>query len=175
MKVIAFFFLLILTTNSCSQSISNPYLQELNKVYPDFTSKGWIIQSIDQVSGVENAYKLRLKRNIGDTTERVEFDKSVSRVKPHNFVYDLVCIKTYRDRGYTYYSRFTWNNNQFNLQYRYRVKEASVDSRNEFIIGKYYFLYLHDGLTGKQAKYFMEHKDSLKIIRGNDLPPLPDN
>ena len=44
----------------------------------------------------------------------------------------------------------------------------------EFITGKYQYLYSRLKLSEGQHCFFEMHKDSLRSIRGNDLPPLPE-
>lgn len=54
------------------------------------------------------------------------------------------------------------------------VHFVPIDSL-DFTVGKYYYVYLHNGVNLAQQQYFMVHKDSLLKIRGNNLPNLPED
>lgn len=58
---------------------------------------------------------------------------------------------------------------QFHL--RYSIKGVA---HNEFVEGKYMWMYLNDKLTKGQRNYFEANRDSLTRVKGDDLANLPE-
>jgi len=55
--------------------------------------------------------------------------------------------------------------------YKYRRED---EAEMVFVSGKYYYQYLEGLLNEHQQKYFLQNKDSLMQIRGNNLSTLPE-
>lgn len=86
-----------------------------------------------------------------------------------NYVYDIELSKIYDGNDSSYFESI---NEDFTRKYSLKY---TPKGREIFIIGKYYYLYEHDLLDKNQRAYFIQHLDSLKEVKGNDLPPLPSN
>jgi hypothetical protein len=66
-------------------------------------------------------------------------------------------------------------NDQLDTLWEYIHFEEITDLNQEiFIKGKYLYMYRNHLLTERQKKYYEIHKDSLKNVKGNDLPNLPE-
>ncbi|AHM62931.1 hypothetical protein D770_23430 [Flammeovirgaceae bacterium 311] len=77
-------------------------------------------------------------------------------------------VRTYTDSTHMYL--IGSDNDAF---YIYREPNEG-DRELEFITGKYFYLYSTSRLTEGQSCYYKMYADSLKTIKGNDLPPLPE-
>lgn len=56
------------------------------------------------------------------------------------------------------------------------IYTTTLDNKGElvFVVGKYEYMYTSMELNWGQRLYYEINRDSLKLIRGNDLPPLPE-
>ncbi len=56
------------------------------------------------------------------------------------------------------------------------IYTTSLYNKGEFVfvVGKYEYLYTSMELNWGQRLYYEKYRDSLKLIRGNNLPPLPE-
>lgn len=86
-----------------------------------------------------------------------------------NYAYDIELSKIYDGNDSSYFESI---NEDFTRKY---ALKSTLKGIEVFIIGKYYYLYEYDLLNKNQRAYFMLHLDSLKNVRGNELPPLPSN
>jgi len=110
-----------------------------------------------------------LKRVYGDTT----YFMGIFKLKP-NLQYKIdSCIlelayfkKNYSDKEYCYHLEMAKDTIYF-----YKSPINHEDSLI-FIVGKYYYQWSNGLLDGEGMHYFLENMDSLKRVRGNDLPDL---
>ena len=77
--------------------------------------------------------------------------------------------KIYKEKEKYVKTQFSDN---FDTLFIFKSPDAIMDQK-DFVMGKYLYLYLNDYLSLGQKKFFEVHQDSLKLIRGNDLAPLP--
>ena len=56
------------------------------------------------------------------------------------------------------------------------IYTTTLDNKGDFdfIVGKYEYMYTSMELNWGQKLYYEKYRDSLKSVRGNDLPPLPE-
>ena len=94
-----------------------------------------------------------------------------------------MCVfKTLNDDSYLYYYVQNWKEDGWKYElriaddtlYSFRSKESDI----EFIMGEYEFrrrgnMKTHPRLDSLEIIYYDLHRDSLRKIRGNNLPPLP--
>lgn len=77
-------------------------------------------------------------------------------------------IKKYRDNQFAYNLEI----NQADTLYFYKSPLKDLNTKI-FIMGEYQFLYMHNKLNPGQREYFRIHSDSLREIKGDNLPLLP--
>lgn len=77
-------------------------------------------------------------------------------------------IKSYRDS----FNEYTLEINQTDTLYLYRSPLNNQNSK-VFMVGEYQYLYMHNKFSEGQREYFRANSDSLRRVRGNNLPILP--
>ena len=100
-----------------------------------------------------------------DTTYRICYS-----ILENDRYYILSLTKTYFSDDYYYEIEFSYT---LDTSYFYRSRTDDFKVM-EFFIGKYSYQANHKLLSEGQYKFFEQNRDSLKKIRGDSLPPLPD-
>jgi hypothetical protein len=166
-------FMLSLMFSSCSDNIMEEHLIQLNKINNQIDRNGWNVV-FDSQSEEESFYGL--DKQVSDTTISLGF----SCARQNEGVYYIIdgFTKTFvKDSLYFELSLHNYDTLYFfsrlNAFKNKSLQHYYIDSLN-FIVGKYYYLNQHEKYTSGQKKFFMKHKDSLLKIRGNTLPPLPE-
>lgn len=131
-------------------------LRELNDKIP---LKGWIVD-INFLEEDKRFIEAHFNRN--DTSYFISF--YAPEIENRQY-YISRFVKNFKNNKYDYYLGM-----KVDTCYFYKQK---IDSTaKEFIVGKYCYMNMFSELNFGQSEYYNFHKDSLRIIRGNDLPEL---
>lgn len=159
---------------SCSDHTIEEHLIQLNKINNQIDTDDWQV-TLNAHSETESFFGLR--KQVSDTIISLGF----SCLRKDSGIYYIIdgFTKSFEnDDLYHEWSMYNYDTLYF-FRRRIGLKNDSVhlvpiDSL-DFTVGKYYYLYLHNGVNLAQQQYFMVHKDSLLKIRGNNLPNLPED
>lgn len=150
--------LLIFVTLACNSSLSiEESLEKIAQITPIDQDNWEIVEDLGQ--GNFKSYVLMQFK--ADTTHILHFMVEDTAV---NLIYHDIRFK---DENFDYYL-------SVKADTLYFYKENKIDSTMVFLVGEYEYLYKRGRLTGKQHVYYRHHRDSLKSIRGNNLPELPE-
>jgi len=161
------FIILFISCSSHQKNITIDF-SKLRKINPIIDEAGWKVVKTEKWS---NTIEYTLQKKEKDTNELLVFQKLLydSIFNPGDVKYGLVIFqKKFKDKKFGYVVSFGSDTNYY---YKYYLDRP--DSMI-FIVGKYLYLAYYHKLSKVQKMYFFAHKDSLKKIRGNDLPDLPN-
>jgi hypothetical protein len=164
-------FIVLLTFISCinPQDSTEIDFGQLQKINPLIDETGWEVIKSDRWT---NIIEYTLTKKNKDTTCLLMFRKFLhdSIFNPGSDSYGLVFFtKKFRDSEFGYVVSFASDTNYY---YKYPLQKP--DSMI-FIVGKYLYMAYYYKLSKGQRSYYFAHKDSLRKIRGDDLPELPEN
>lgn len=180
---VVFSYLAINLFTSCNQKSSieegsgevkagtiEEYLIEFNNRYSSIDTSGWEVELFYETS---NDVNLDIFKKVNDTSHYAElyiskYDSTMGE-REEKVYYVLQYIKSYLDSRHKH---FIFYKNGKDTLYYYKAPLNDLDNKI-FVMGKYQYQYTFPMLDSSQAKYYLQHKDSLDMIRGNDLPPLP--
>ncbi len=108
------------------------------------------------------------RKYIEDTVYKMSFELYTSTSDTIFLPIDF--YKRYEDEDYQYLILFGKESDTL-----FSYKAFLYDELYKFFIsGKYYYQFRFKKLTIKQELFYNIHEDSLKLLNGNDLPPLPE-
>lgn len=121
----------------------------------------------------ETSAFFEVESNVGDTTifarliwsKSFKFNKSVNSYAISDFV------KSFQNGEKKYSLSLLSNNDTLHLSY---FTDSANIKNPTFIVGEYAFRYSYLKLSAGEQRYYELHYDSLRRVRGNDLPPLPE-
>lgn len=148
-------------------SPSSIYVSEAIAKYP-FLNKNW---RVDYMSGDSILCELSFTKEDKDTLFRFTIER---------FMNDETCVSNFKILdfkravkigGYIVTTRFDEN---LIALYQYKTKVEDDDEIDkDFIFGWYEFLMEKHELDQGQQFFLMDHRDSLRRVKGFDLPKLP--
>ena len=151
---------LIFATLACNSFLSiDESLEKIAQMTPIDQNNWEIVEKTGQGSSTKSYVLMQFKP---DTTHILHF--MTENTELQLFYHDI----RFEDKEYEYYLSIKSDTLYF-------YKENKVDSTRIFIVGEYEYLSRNAKLTPKQRVYYRHHRDSLKSIRGNNLPELPVN
>jgi hypothetical protein len=164
----------ILSIFCCENKNLTPFeqlMEEFGRKYPLIKNNEWKLN--DSFGYIfEDDALVKVSRNTNDTIITLELSKGVIG-KGKEAKTSLEILKYYNAfnvEGWIHSLHF--NKNEDTLYY-FRMPKDDF-SEVDFFFGEYEFHYEQGDLTGLQKKYFLAHRDSLRKIKGNNLPPLPE-
>ena len=162
-KTIALIFLVFLLVQvNCKRANDlNKDIMQIENLLDIPIGINWEIISVSH--GLE-VPRISIQAILEDTTYSIKYNRY-----GHKPIYIDSYTKTYKDSNYYYKIIYNYND----TTYFYRAKGKSFNNK-EFILGKYLYLANYNKLSEGQHEYFMANFDSLRKIRGDSLPALPE-
>lgn len=157
-----FLVLLLWLSCSCQDKGINKHLNELSKLYPclylDYKNVDWTLERYKLIDETSYVAIGRSK----DTLLTLVFYKGIKSEK--YFISFLE--KTYKIDSTKHIIRFGAD-----TMYHYTTNfYTNIDTF--FLSGKYLYQYQNNLLSLEQEYFFQQNRDSLQLIKGNDLEPL---
>jgi len=156
------FCIICLAASSCSNDREiESHLINVQKFNKSIPLDGWRL--VRQYKD-DNGKGYDLIREFG-----VENSQLCFHINERNKEYSIeYYIKSYRASP----DEYTLEMHQTDTLYLYR-SHLNNPNNKVFIIGEYQYLYMHNKLSQGQREYFRAYSDSLRKVRGNNLPILP--
>lgn len=156
--------LILFISSSIAQSKYEFYLEPFKKEFPFLSNYRWeVIIEYEYKEHIE----LVAETQIGDTLLYI----NAARVLEDGIIkYKLRNIRKTFDRN-EWYDLQAFDSN-LKLLYWCRVKNGNIDEK-KFIVGEYAFKFDEDLMDEGQSRFYALHRDSLKQVKGNNLPDLP--
>lgn len=164
-----YLFVLLFFNIGCSNLALKYHLYNLNKLNPTVKKTNWTISQHYRVS--KTTYYC-LKKQLKDTSFVLNFSFYKTNFKFNYEVEEFV--KRYPENGLFYELSTTDSDTLYELYSNIQKNNHYYLNECSFIQGKYYYMNKYGLLRIGQSIYFDKHRDSLKNIRGNDLPELPE-
>ena len=158
------------STASDVPSISK--FEEFKSAFPILSSYKWEIHS-EYESGDKKELEIELNGISADTTIAVGLIKWVE-IKDDNLTncYSISrFIKSVQDEGLTH-QIYTIGGQEIIFHYYYEG-EFDIPEERVFMKGKYRYLFNLGVLDSLQTNYYLQNKDSLNQVKGDNLPELP--
>jgi hypothetical protein len=174
MKISYILFLIVVVLYSCNKSkFDLPGLKFVEKKYPLLTLQNPVLCFDDTVQMFGESFK---KIVYADTLNGMKFVDLILKYFPENDSFALhIYAQHWEDEQYKYFLRMKEDT----------LKYLKVDKRNNepyFYLGEYDFKRTRnevaltsfgDTTVKDDIIYYDMHRDSLRKVRGNNLPPLP--
>ena len=149
---------------TCLIACKNRKEELLKRIKAHVDTEGWEeLLPMNEYPGGDKHYQLT--KEDGDTTKVLQL---IYIPKEDRIAFQL--YRTFEDAGYKYELVSSTDT------LYYYMSPLNNEDELDFFIGKYHFLYSRriGELTEGQRCYYDMHIDSLKAIKGNNLPPLPE-
>ena len=173
MKSIKSILVFSLLLFACNKSETDKHLSFLNKKDNSIDVTGWVlIQSFKNHEVIE----YNLEKSVKDTLIYLSF---IYNARSGEY-YILTNERSFFTKDY--YHEFSINSRD--TLYHFKCLKSLVKNRYnikfkncEFIVGKYYYMWYREKFNERQRVFFESKFDSLRKIRGNNLPELvaPDS
>lgn len=160
MKIGSIAFVLIAHTLWFCGSHKSDWRNDLSKINRDSlfqnSDDGWELSTKEEYP---NSVLYNIRKKDSDTTKLLSFFKSESGLSVKEY------LKYYPENGDTCYLKMVSSD----TLYFYRQRG---DTKN-FIVGEYGYRYTSMLLEDYELDYYLKHEDSLRRVRGSNLPKLP--
>jgi len=159
--------LIIISLISCTSNES-----EHEWISSDFSNLKSRITPLN--NGSFESWKIEENRELDDHTRSVILSSTKEEIREViSFIHDdfmdsleiIYYEKTFHDNGIKHFLEYKYDT-------IYYFIEDSVSMDRKFIVGEYYYRFKRGLLNGKENQFFLEKFDSLKKVRGDNLPPL---
>ncbi len=155
---------------SCNNQVPKKDLKELQKQNSQVIVTDKWIYSFSSNSKEDRYCGAQFQKK--DTTYYFEyrFSKHTKKYYIHDF------IKSYTEKGIYYEMELFNNDTLYSFHRNTEDSRAWLFNNKIFSTGKYYYMVKNGiDMNPKKHKFYLQHKDSLIHVKGNNLPPLPES
>jgi len=157
-------------TSSSSDDDVKYYVDFILNEYDFIDTNNWVLSRGYYIGDTNiniRDISLIFKKSVKDTSFYAEFSLYE---KGNDITYSHLVVYT-KSFPYKHDTCYYGYNNNNKLIYSYKIPQSNPDTFL-FMSGKYEYYYRYGLFTINQEKYYLKHRDSLKGLKGNNLPEL---